>query len=141
MPKSVLHEFCQSQKLSLPQYETEASYDGNALLGFHCVLEVKDEYFTTDRLYTSKRDAEHAVARKALNVFGYYTRSPLYSGSTPTPPRPPSGTPSFQTPETSYKNLLQEHLQQRNIETPDYETLLTGRIWCHVNPSTSKSPI
>jgi dsRNA-specific ribonuclease len=125
MPKSVLHEFCQSQKMSLPQYETEASYDGSALLGFHCVLVVTDEYFTTDRLYTNKREAEHAVARKALNVFGYYARSPLYTGDTP-PIHQAVGTPSFKTPETSYKNLLQEHLQQRSIETPDYETQLTG---------------
>ena len=125
MPKSVLHEFCQAQKMSLPQYETEASYDGNTLLGFHCVLFVKDEYFTTDRLYTNKREAEHAVARKALNVFGYYTRSPLYVGSTPT--HQPQSTPSFKTPETSYKNLLQEHLQQRNIDPPSYETQLTGK--------------
>ena len=125
MPKSALHEFCQAQKMSLPQYETEASYDGSALLGFNCVLVVKDEYFTTDRLYTNKRDAEHAVARKALNVFGYYARSPLYAGGTPTPLA--ARTPSFRTPETSYKNLLQEHLQQRNIETPSYETQLTGK--------------
>jgi hypothetical protein len=126
MPKSVLHEFCQSQKMSLPHYETEANYDGNALLGFHCVLVVKDEYFTTDRLHANKREAEHAVAHKALNVFEYYSRSPLYTGSTPT--YQPPGTPSFKTPETSYKNLLQEHLQQRNIETPQYETQLTGII-------------
>lgn len=126
MPKSVLHEFCQSQKISLPQYDAEASYDGNALLGFHCVLIVKDEYFTTDRLYNSKREAEHAVARKALNVFGYYARSPLYAGNTLTSRM--AGTPSYQTPETSYKNLLQEHLQQRNIETPSYETQLAGKL-------------
>ena len=126
MPKSVLHEFCQSQKMSLPHYETEANYDGNALLGFHCVLVVKDEYFTTDRLHANKREAEHAVAHKALNVFEYYSRSPLYTGSTPT--YQPPGTPSFKTPETSYKNLLQEHLQQRNIETPQYETQLTGIV-------------
>ena len=125
MPKSALHEFCQSQKMSLPQYETEASYDGTALLGFNCVLVVKDEFFTTDRLYTNKRDAEHAVARKALNVFGYYARTPLYTGNIPTNQN--VGTPSFKTPETSYKNLLQEHLQQRNIETPSYDTQLTGK--------------
>ena len=124
MPKSVLHEFCQSQKLTFPQYETEASYDGNVLLGFNCVLVVNDEYFTTDRLYTNKREAEHAVARKALNVFGYYARSPLMTGNIPN--QIPPGTPSFRTPDTSYKNLLQEHLQQRNIETPQYETQLTG---------------
>lgn len=138
MPKSVLHEFCQSQKMSLPQYETEASYDGNALLGFHCVLFVKDEYFTTDRLYTNKREAEHAVARKGLNVFGYYARSPLYTGSTPT--HQPQGTPSFKTPETSYKNLLQEHLQQRNIETPSYETQLTGKAVMHLSASLGVDP-
>ncbi|XP_028399127.1 uncharacterized protein LOC114522593 [Dendronephthya gigantea] len=125
MPKSVLHEYCQSQKISQPQYETEANYDGCALLGFHCVLFVRDEYFTTDHLFSNKRDAEHAVAQKALNVFGYYTRSPLYMDSTP-PPNP-AGAPSYKTPESSYKNLLQEHLQQRSIETPSYETQLTDR--------------
>lgn len=126
MPKSVLHEFCQSHKLSLPQYETEANYDGSALVGFHCVLFVKDEYFTTDHLFSNKRDAEHAVARKALNVLGYYARSPLNTGNTPI--HNPAGAPSYKTPETSYKNLLQEHLQQRSIETPSYETQLTGKV-------------
>jgi hypothetical protein len=126
MPKSVLHEYCQWQKLPLPEYETEGSYDRNVLLGFHCVLSVRDEYFTTDHLYKNKREAEHAVARKALNVFGYYERSPLITGHTPT--HIPPGTPSFKTPETSYKNLLQEHLQQRSIEAAEYETQLTGMV-------------
>ena len=140
MPKSVLHEYCQSRKMMLPQYETEATYDGNVVMGFHCTLVVNDEYFTTDRLHNNKREAEHAAARKALNMFGYYSTSPAYRGNTT--PTSSQGAPSFKTPETSYKNLLQEHLQQRNIETPSYETQLTGMIMVTINPlsaSTSNS--
>lgn len=121
-PKSVLHEYCQKLKLPHPQYETQESFNGTKFIGFTCTLNLNDETYTCESsVFPTKRDAEHFVAGKALAVLNHAIHSPSFVGSKHTPP---SG--SLNNPALSYKNLLQEHLHQRNLDGPVYNTELTG---------------
>lgn len=128
--KSFLHEYCQKSKMSLPQYDTEESYHGNKLCGYTCVLTLSEETYVTESIFPNKRDAEHSVAAKVLASFSpgsNNTRSPFYTGSQRSFSSPMSGeSPQPSNPGMMFKNLLQEHLRQRNLDSPIYDTNMEG---------------
>lgn len=133
-PKSILHEYCQKAKMSLPQYDSEEIYHGNKLCGYTCVLTLNEVIYDSGSIFPSKRDAEHAAAAKALVSFSparNNTQSPFYTGSQRSFASPPSGSPISQSsPGMMYKNLLQEHLRQRNLDNPRYDSNMTGAGYC-----------
>ena len=129
--KSILHEYCQKSKMSLPQYDTEESYHGNRLCGYTCVLTLNDDVtYVTESIFPNKHDAEHSVAAKALVSFSpgsNNSRSPFYTGSQRSFSSPISGSsPRPSNPGMMFKNLLQEHLRQRNLDNPTYDTNMEG---------------
>lgn len=130
-PKSILQEFCQKSKMSLPVYDTQASYQGNRISGYTCVLTLNDVTYPSDSIYPNKRDAEHSAAAKALASLDPINimHSPYSIRSQGPLPSPPLSSPTFSTHSVSYKNLLQEHMQQRSLESPIYDTKTKGRIF------------
>ena len=147
--KNRLQEFAQKLGIAIPIYDTQG-HDGY----FISVVTVGGQSFRSDGLYKAKKPAEQSAASIALSSlvasphrsFGT-SMCTMHLCSTPTPTdatmlHDPQLSPTFDSPpnlidctevqkaeeeKVSWKNLLQEHMQQCGMGLPVYETTVQGK--------------
>ncbi|XP_070539446.1 uncharacterized protein [Ptychodera flava] len=109
MFKNHLQQYCQENKINLPEYESIPAENG-----FYSKVTVDGKTYKSKELRTTKVDSEQDAAREALRSLG---RLDQEEGATS------DGNAKLPFDEdTNYIGILQEHFQKIGLSVPDYES-------------------
>ena len=121
--KNVLQERAQKMGLALPHYETESLGSG-----FVCTVTFNGQCYKSECFSPNKKHAQQSAACVALNLFSTERSECIESpgGTRNTPVVFENPCAVVKAAGVSYKNLLQEHCQQRGYKPPAYTTVWKG---------------